>query len=602
MSRQKLQRTAAGTVRQNTAIDSAQMPGVWSFDHETPEVRLNDDYALHLAAGKLEVGSYQFTDTEWGYLNTYLSNHLEATELAELQNINSVSISNEQWGYLGSMDQGVATTYDVAFSTVDIDDSLRHTGDTDTRLTFATNEITLQTGGTDAANISSEQLVRLPDYNTNVLEFDGSTTYIQINTGDLGHDYVTVEALIDSDAWNGSGINEIVDAESSNSSFILRQNSGVMEFYVRVGSSWHYATTGSNYALPPNDNWVHIAGVFDGTNVSLLIGGVPVDTTAVSGTLDAFDLREIGRYQSSTSRHFDGTMAEVRVWSVARTDTEIRENMHKRLTGTETGLVAYYRLDEGTGTTATDSAGSNDGTITGGSWTTDSPLPQASLGTGSYVAGNLGIGTARPFLSPTGVTAGLHVVNNKYIQGRFESYDASAGIELIPNHNGNSTANDYEIQANESGDWFVYNRTDGRYDYRIDGSGNHKFAGGAGSGGVTIDSSGNVTVSGITEKSGESWQNVSFNSGFSHYGSGYKNCQYKKFPDGRVQLQGLCSTSSTGILATLPAGYRPTGTAIFICRSSSGYIRVDVQADGDIRVADSPGGWVSLEAILFDTQ
>jgi hypothetical protein len=42
--------------------------------------------------------------------------------------------------------------------------------------------------------------------------------------------------------------------------------------------------------------------------------------------------------------------------------------MYKRLTGTEPGLVAYYKLDEGTGTVATDSAGTNDGTINGATW------------------------------------------------------------------------------------------------------------------------------------------------------------------------------------------------------------------------------------------
>ena len=42
--------------------------------------------------------------------------------------------------------------------------------------------------------------------------------------------------------------------------------------------------------------------------------------------------------------------------------------MYKELTGTEPGLVAYYKLNEGSGTVATDSAGTNDGTIYGASW------------------------------------------------------------------------------------------------------------------------------------------------------------------------------------------------------------------------------------------
>ena len=68
------------------------------------------------------------------------------------------------------------------------------------------------------------------------------------------------------------------------------------------------------------------------------------------------------------SYSFEGVISEVRVWNTARTQTEIQDNMNTVLTGTETGLVAYYKFDEGTGTTLTDYAGTNDGTIYGASW------------------------------------------------------------------------------------------------------------------------------------------------------------------------------------------------------------------------------------------
>ena len=48
---------------------------------------------------------------------TEISN-LTAAEGAQLENINSVTISNTQWGYLGSSDQGIATSDDVTFNTV----------------------------------------------------------------------------------------------------------------------------------------------------------------------------------------------------------------------------------------------------------------------------------------------------------------------------------------------------------------------------------------------------------------------------------------------------------------------------------------------------
>jgi hypothetical protein len=80
---------------------------------------------------------------------------------------------------------------------------------------------------------------------------------------------------------------------------------------------------------------------------------------------------QLGAADSNT---IDGNLSEVRLWSIARTKAEIQDNMNKRLNGGEPGLVAYYKLDEGDGTTAADSAGTNDGTIYGATWVEDTPF------------------------------------------------------------------------------------------------------------------------------------------------------------------------------------------------------------------------------------
>jgi hypothetical protein len=53
-------------------------------------------------------------------LDTYSSNPLTAAELQQLQNINSVTISNAQWGYVGAMDQGVSTSDGPSFTTLNL--------------------------------------------------------------------------------------------------------------------------------------------------------------------------------------------------------------------------------------------------------------------------------------------------------------------------------------------------------------------------------------------------------------------------------------------------------------------------------------------------
>jgi hypothetical protein len=79
--------------------------------------------------------------------------------------------------------------------------------------------------------------------------------------------------------------------------------------------------------------------------------------------------------------------------------------------------------------------------------------------------GNVGIGTTSPSLQSGGT--GLEVVNNSYTQLRVESTTSSAGIEFKP-----GSGNLYEVQANNSSQWFVYDRTVGQYRLLINSSGN----------------------------------------------------------------------------------------------------------------------------------
>jgi hypothetical protein len=80
-------------------------------------------------------------------------------------------------------------------------------------------------------------------------------------------------------------------------------------------------------------------------------------------------------------------------------------------------------------------------------------------------AGNVGIGTTAPALESTGT--GLDILNSSYTQLRVRSSSSSAGIEMTP-----GSGKRWEIQANTSSQWFVYDRTDQLYRLLIDNSGN----------------------------------------------------------------------------------------------------------------------------------
>jgi hypothetical protein len=61
---------------------------------------------------------------------------------------------------------------------------------------------------------------------------------------------------------------------------------------------------------------------------------------------------------------------DVRVWNTARTVQQIQDNREVELVGSESGLVGYWKLNDGTGTNANNEvSGGNDGTLNGGvSW------------------------------------------------------------------------------------------------------------------------------------------------------------------------------------------------------------------------------------------
>ena len=79
-------------------------------------------------------------------------------------------------------------------------------------------------------------------------------------------------------------------------------------------------------------------------------------------------------------------------------------------------------------------------------------------------SGNVGIGTTSPSLESGGI--GLDILNSSYTQLRVRSSSSSAGIEMTP-----GAGKRWEIQANTSSNWFVYDRTDQLYRLLINGDG-----------------------------------------------------------------------------------------------------------------------------------
>jgi len=122
------------------------------------------------------------------------------------------------------------------------------------------------------------------------------------------------------------------------------------------------ASTASQYNYDATGEWIHIAGVYNGTHNILYINGTQEDSDSSVGIRSASGSNlTISDYTFTVN----GSIDEVRFYDKALTQEEIQA-----ITSTSSSLVSHWKFDEGTGPTASDSEGSNEGTITGASWIT----------------------------------------------------------------------------------------------------------------------------------------------------------------------------------------------------------------------------------------
>ncbi|MDI6449614.1 LamG-like jellyroll fold domain-containing protein [Anaerobaca lacustris] len=124
------------------------------------------------------------------------------------------------------------------------------------------------------------------------------------------------------------------------------------------------------------DEWFHLAVTYNRATGELRLyknGEVFHSFSGDSGTNSYWTSgsAQIGNSLMSGDRHWNGLIDEFRVWNRARTEAEIREAMNVELLGDEQGLIAYWKFNEGEGTTAFDSSpNEHHGTIVGATWTT----------------------------------------------------------------------------------------------------------------------------------------------------------------------------------------------------------------------------------------
>ncbi len=148
----------------------------------------------------------------------------------------------------------------------------------------------------------------------------------------------------------------------------------------------------------------------------------------------------IGADYPETRMPFNGLIADVRLWSHARTAAEIRDNRGRRLSGSEEGLIGYWPLDDASGSEVRDRAGSNHGRVEGVPRWTLTSLPR--LQNQEYRAGeSITLGPVQGF-QPQGEPSYQWFLNDRPISGATGDRLTIDGVE--PRHKGS-----YHVQVDD---------------------------------------------------------------------------------------------------------------------------------------------------------
>ncbi|WP_026977994.1 LamG-like jellyroll fold domain-containing protein [Flavobacterium tegetincola] len=264
--------------------------------------------------------------------------------------------------------------------------------------------ITVISGGPPNGKMRYTFKENIPHYMTGIVPDSYLGGELLFNTSSLTKDLIFRTYVTPTSAThlNFDGVNDYVTL-SNESSFDFT-NQMTVEFWMNSNTtpaqwdalvtkgddSWRIALTGDgkiNFAVGGTSfgsvtsnasvidgNWHHVAFTFNGSTAIIYIDGVQDSSASGTGSINnsAYNVA-LGENLQATGRNYTGSMDEVRIWNIARSASEISAAKNCELSGSESGLVAYYNFNQGMGyvdntsiTSLIDaSSNSNNGTFNG---------------------------------------------------------------------------------------------------------------------------------------------------------------------------------------------------------------------------------------------
>ncbi len=219
-----------------------------------------------------------------------------------------------------------------------------------------------------------------------VLELDGEESYVQLPGHIFDHlEETTVEAWVKIDEWAyfsqwfafGNNVDANVDGQRWRGMGINNfESEPQLQYFIYTGvDSLRILDASTDLPL---GTWCHMAVVSGSEGMRFYLNGQLVGQNAFGGSFAAIGAsgdNYLGKSHWDSNDYFHGQLDEVRVWSVARSEGQIREAMYRSLHGDEEGLYALWNFDGGKAADQTSRA--HHGQLVGGARSAIAPFPGA---------------------------------------------------------------------------------------------------------------------------------------------------------------------------------------------------------------------------------
>ncbi|MGB2088309.1 MAG: LamG-like jellyroll fold domain-containing protein, partial [Psychroflexus salarius] len=177
------------------------------------------------------------------------------------------------------------------------------------------------------------------------LNFDGVNDYVELTT-ESSFDFtnqMTIEFWMKSD-YNPTQWDAIM-AKGDDSWRIALNQDGTLNF---AGSNAFGDVSSVSSVI--DNSWHHVAVTYNNVEAIIYIDGIQNSNVIGTGNINNSNFPvSIGQNLQVLGRFYQGNIDEVRIWDVARTAEQIESSKNCELEGTEAGLVAYYKFNQGLG-------------------------------------------------------------------------------------------------------------------------------------------------------------------------------------------------------------------------------------------------------------